>query len=170
MKSLAWLTDLHLNFLRPFLSNVFLASLAEIQADAFLLGGDIGEAPDVALYLNALDNALQRPIYFVLGNHDFYKGSIAGVRAEVRALAAACPNLHYLCDTDVVPLTDETCLIGHDEWGDGRLGAYYRSDVMLNDWGLIEEFGGFDEDPAVRLAKLNALGNEAAVYFRKVLP
>ena len=31
---------------------------------------------------------------------------------------------------------------------------------MLNDWGLIEEFGGFDEDPEERLAKLHALGDE----------
>jgi 3',5'-cyclic-AMP phosphodiesterase len=170
VKSLTWLTDIHLSFLRPPVLEAFLASLAEIKADAFLLGGDIGEAPDVARHLNALDNALQRPVYFVLGNHDFYKGSIVGVRAEVRKLATACPNLDYLCDAGVVALTDESCLVGHDGWGDGRLGTYYRSDVMLNDWGLIGEFGGFDENLDERLAKLHALGDVAAVHFRKVLP
>ena len=41
---------------------------------------------------------------------------------------------------------------------------------MLNDFGLIEEFGGFDEDPDERLAKLHALGDEAAAHFRAVLP
>jgi len=41
---------------------------------------------------------------------------------------------------------------------------------MLNDFGLIEEFGGFDEDPQERLAKLHALGDEAAAHFRAVLP
>ena len=47
---------------------------------------------------------------------------------------------------------------------------YHRSEVLFNDFGLIEDFGGFDEDPAERLAKLHALGDEAAAYFRAVLP
>jgi len=41
---------------------------------------DIGEAPDVALCLNALDNQLPRPIYSVLDNQNIYQDSIAGVR------------------------------------------------------------------------------------------
>ena len=120
--------------------------------------------------ISAIDNALQRPVYFVLGNHDFYRGSIAGVRESVRQLCAVCPNLHYLPDAGVVRLTEETCLIGHDGWGDGRHGDYHGSDVLLNDFGLIGEFGGFDEDPNTRLAKLLALGDEAGAHFRKVLP
>jgi hypothetical protein len=33
---LAWLTDIHLNFLRPAALEAFLASLADTEADAFL--------------------------------------------------------------------------------------------------------------------------------------
>jgi 3',5'-cyclic-AMP phosphodiesterase len=83
MKRLAWLTDSHLNFLCPAAVEAFVSSLADTEADAFLLGGDVGEACDLATYLNALDAALGRPIYFVLGNHDFYPGSIAGLRQPV---------------------------------------------------------------------------------------
>ena len=97
-------------------------------------------------------------------------GSIAGVRAKVRELCRDVPNLHWLPDAGVVPLTETTCLVGHDGWGDGRLGDYHGSDVMLNDFGLIDEFGGFDEDAGERLAKLHALGDEAAAHFRAVLP
>jgi Icc protein len=167
---LAWLTDIHLNFLRPSISEAFMESLAETDADIFLIGGDIGEAPNVALYLNALDNHLQRPVYFVLGNHDFYRGSITGVRENIRKLCAAVPNLVWLPDAGVVPLTADACLVGHDGWGDGRLGDYDGSDVVLNDWGMIEEFGGFEENRSNRLSKLNALGDEAAAHFRSVLP
>ena len=170
MKRLAWLTDIHLNFLGTAGVEAFFASLVETKVDAFLIGGDIGEAPDVALHLNALANCSQQPIYFVLGNHDFYRGSIAGVRESVRDLCSAVPDLHWLPDAGVVPLTDQACLVGHDGWGDGRLGDYHGSDVVLNDWVLIKEFGGFDEDREQRLAKLNALGDEAAAYFRTVLP
>ena len=146
MRRFAWLTDIHLNFVGPPVAEAFFASLAETEADAFLIGGDIGGAPDVTFHLNTLSSRLQRPIYFVLGNHDFYRGSIAGVRATVRGLCADVPSLHWLPDAGVVPLADETCLVGHDGWGDGRLGNYHRSEVILNDWGLIEEFGGFDEE------------------------
>ena len=167
---LAWLTDIHLNFLRPAAREAFFASLPDTEADAFLLGGDIGEAHDVAGYLNQIDTAVQRAVYFVLGNHDFYRGTIAGVRGKVRQLCSALPTLRWMPDAGVIPLTDATCLIGHDGWGDGRLGDYHGSDVLLNDFGLIGEFGGFHEAKADRLAKLHALGDEAAAHFRAVLP
>ena len=144
--------------------------LAETEAEAFVLTGDIAEADDVATHLHAIAVKVNRPVYFVLGYHDFYRGSIAEVRRKVRALCAVTPNLHWLSDVNVVPLTDETCLVGHDGWGDGRFGDYFGTGVMLNDFGLIEEFGGFDEDPKDRLAKLHALGDEAADHFRSVLP
>lgn len=166
MKRLAWLTDIHLNFLRHAGLSAFFASLPE--ADAFAITGDIGEAHDVAAHLRAF--AELGPVYFVLGNHDFYRGSIAGVRALVRETCRDVPNLRWMPDAGVVALTESTCLVGHDGWGDGRLGDYQGSDVMLNDFGLIGEFGGFDEDPAERLAKLHALGDEAAAHFRAVLP
>ena len=54
MKRLAWLTDIHLNFLRTRAVEAFLASLADAKADAFLIGGDIGEAHDVTRYLTAV--------------------------------------------------------------------------------------------------------------------
>ena len=165
MKSLAWLTDIHLNFLSPPAQEAFIAGLAQTDADAFLLGGDIGEADDVGDHLEAF-SGLGKPVYFVLGNHDFYHGTISGVRAEVRHLA--CSNLHYLCDAGVVPLTADTCLIGHDGWGDGRLGTYFRSRVILNDWRLIGEFAGLADRE--RLDVLHALGDEAATHLQAVLP
>jgi Icc protein len=168
--NLAWLTDIHLNFLRPAAREAFLGTLAGTAADAFVVTGDFAEADDIDRHLNAIDNAVQRPVYFVLGNHDFYRGSIAEVRKTVQQLCAACPNLHWLPDAGVVPLTDETCLLGHDGWGDGRLGDYHGTDVLLNDFGLIGEFDGFDEPLDQRLAKMHALGDEAASYLRSVLP
>jgi 3',5'-cyclic AMP phosphodiesterase CpdA len=165
---LAWLTDIHLNFLSPPDVGAFLRGVAEVPADAVLLGGDIGEADDVARHLDALDTTLQRPVYFVLGNHDFYRGSIAAVRAKVSALCSACPNLHWLPEAGVVPLTGETGLVGHDGWADGRLGNYWGSDVELSDWGLIADLAGLDRRD--RLAILHQLGDEAAAHLRAVLP
>lgn len=145
MKRIAWLTDIHLNFLRPPALDAFLDMLAGTEADAFAISGDIGEADDVAIHLHNIGERVERPVYFVLGNHDFYRGSIAGVREKIRGLCSVTSNLDWMPDAGVVPLTDEACLIGHDGWSDGRFGNYHNSDVMLNDFGLIEEFGGFEE-------------------------
>ena len=107
MKKLAWVTDLHLNFLDQEAIDGFVQSLAQVDADAFLLTGDVGEAPDVTVHLNNLDTHLARPLYFVLGNHDFYRGSLSGVRTKVAALCSACPNLHWMPRNGVVRLTGE---------------------------------------------------------------
>lgn len=167
---LAWLRDIHLNFVSPSSLEAILGVLAGTEADAFVISGDTGESHDLGRYLTAIGEAVRRPVYFVLGNHDFYQGSIAGVRGQVRSLCAAATNLSWLPDAGVVPLAGEACLVGHDGWGDGRLGDYRGSGVLLNDFGLIEEFGGFEADPVERLARLHALGDEAAAHFRRVLP
>lgn len=107
-------------------------------------------------------------MYFVPGNHDFYRGSFALVRQKITALCEACPNLHWMPAAGVVSLTEKACLVGHDDWADSRHGDAWGSDVDLNDWELIGDFMGLDK--ARRLDKLNALGDEAAAHFRKVLP
>lgn len=164
----AWLTDIHLNFLDSSGVQKFCADMALLEADAFVISGDIGEAPDVAEYLKLLDAHLRRPIAFVLGNHDFYRGSIAGVREAIANLCDACPNLRWLPHSGLIPLSETACIIGHDGWADGRHGDALNSDVRLNDWRLIEELSGL-ELPA-RLHKLRSLGDEAAASIRSVLP
>jgi predicted phosphodiesterase len=168
VKRIAWLTDLHLNFLGENGVQSFVSSLADTTADAFLIGGDVGEAGNVSTYLNALARALARPIYFVLGNHDYYGGTIAGVRAKIEALGSACANLNWLPRSSVIALTEDTGLVGHDGWGDGRNGDYDRSSVELNDSWLIGDLSGLDK--SARLARLQALGDEAADHFRAVVP
>jgi len=106
------------------------------------------------------------PIYFVLGNHDFYHGSITAVRDTVAREAASSRWLRWLPLSGVVPLTANATLIGHDSWADGRLGDFFRSDVMLNDYVLIRELRGLSKQELY--AKLNALGDEAAEFLGKL--
>jgi predicted phosphohydrolase len=166
--NLAWLTDVHLNFLDHGAVEAFVRTLAAMDCDGILLSGDLGEAPDVVSYLNKLNIAFPGPIYFVLGNHDFYRGSIAGVRESIADLHNRGSNLHYLPLAGVVRLTDKTCLVGADGWGDGRLGDYWSRKVSLNDWRLIEEFDWLNDQK--RLDKLMELGDESAAHLRTVLP
>jgi predicted phosphohydrolase len=133
-----------------------------------LIGGDIAEATDVVHYLEVLDHHLTRPIYFVLGNHDFYFGSIHRVRQDVRASCASSDNLVYLTDAGVIELSDGVGLVGHDGWADARIGDYERSMIMMNDYRLIEELAGVTKEE--RWPLLQALGDAAAAAVRRVLP
>jgi len=160
---IGWLTDLHLNFVPPRKRAAFYSKLRRQRLDAVLLGGDVGEAGSVTQLLAEIENGLKMPIYFVLGNHDFYGGSIAAVRDAVKRQAAASPWLRWLPASGVVPLTATTALVGHDSWADGRLGDFFRSEVLLNDYLLIAELRGRKKKE--RYAQLNALGDEAAEFL-----
>ena len=168
MKQIAWITDIHLNFLSQDEVTMFLGQLDQCGSDAILIGGDIGEAQDVVGFLGQIETRLQRPIFFVLGNHDFYGGSIYGVRSAVRELCENSDYLSWLPDAGVVEVEADTAVVGHDGWADGWFGDYQNSPVMLNDYILIEDFKGLDKDS--RLQRMRSLGEEASHHFRKVLP
>jgi len=165
---LAWITDLHLDFVQDADLSRFLGELEACAADAYLVGGDIAQAATVARHLRVIASRLRRPVYFVLGNHDFYGGSIARVRVAVTALMERSPYLHWLPARGVVPLTRATALVGHDGWGDARLGTPATSPIRLNDFALIDELKGLDR--ATLHARLRALGDEAGAHLRTVLP
>jgi len=138
------------------------------RPDALLISGDIGVATDVEQHLLLLTELIPVSINFVLGNHDFYRGSIVAVRDRIASLASASSQLTWLSQTGIIPLTEKTCLVGHDSWADARLGDYKNSQVMLNDYKYIAELQYLSKEE--RRIKLNALGDEAADHFWKTLP
>lgn len=170
MPRVAWLTDIHLNFVRERTAvEKFLAEVASGEPDAVLIGGDIAEARDLLKYLKFIDQVLQRPIYFVLGNHDYYYGSIEKVRSQVSQLCLERPNLHYLSqEREVIQLGRRVGLVGHDGWADARAGDYDASKVMLNDYLVIKEFTNLSQDE--RKVRLQARGDDAAQHVRQILP
>jgi len=184
VKRIAWLTDLHLNFAGEDAVPRLATAIEECGPDAIVIGGDTGEAPSFATYLQGLAERLARPIYFVLGNHDYYYGSIHEVRERARRLSRGNEHLHWLPDVGAVPLTETAALVGHGGWADGRCGSFHDSEVLLNDYLLIRELRNaveLDRDRAEGpvtscgdlhrlLSRLNALGDEAADHFRRVLP
>lgn len=167
MKAL-WLTDIHLEFLNDSSFTGFMAELRKENADAILISGDIAQAPTVEEFLLQMEQELQVPIYFVLGNHDFYNGSISGVRTAITGMVKKSHHLNWLNISGVVNFSQGTSLIGHDGWGDAGYGDYHNSPVRLNDFLLISELSGLSSNELFN--KLQQLGEEAAEHFRKVLP
>jgi 3',5'-cyclic-AMP phosphodiesterase len=168
MQRIAWLTDIHLNFADEPTRQQFLGELESERFDALLLGGDIAEAPTVAQYLVELEASCDSPLYYVLGNHDYYFGSIEGVRRQVVELGDTRPRLRYLTSSAWFPLGSESAVVGHDGWADAREGDYLASYVMMNDYELIAELAPYSK--LGRWEKLQQLGDEGAAHIRRVLP
>jgi Icc protein len=168
MKRFAWLTDIHLNFLEAGACHAFLDSVSRLRVDGVLISGDIAEGHTLGTYLRMIDKRLTCPVYFVLGNHDYYFSSIAKVRRQVRDICRMSERLHWLSDGMVVPLNETTGLLGHDGWADGRIGGYFNSTVIMSDYLVIDELANVDSQN--RYERLNALGDETAAFLRDHLP
>lgn len=138
-KKIAWLTDIHLNFLKPTERVQFYNRVAETDADKILITGDIAEAKDVCEILSEFSEHVNIPIYFVLGNHDYYFCSVANVRENIRALCQKNSKLIWLGKPEIIVLSNDTVLLGHDGWADARYGDFDHSSVSLNDSRLIAE-------------------------------
>ncbi len=137
--NIAWLTDIHLNFLKVEARKKFYQQVIETGADRILITGDIAEAKDVCEILQELSTYTNKLIYFVLGNHDYYFSSVNNVREKVRALCAQNKNLIWLGEPKTLALADGIVLVGHDGWADARYGDFDHSSVNLNDSRLIAE-------------------------------
>ncbi len=161
-----------MNFLDSAERRQFLETVAE-RADAVAITGDIGESISVIDLLKEMEEILRRPIYFVLGNHDFYRGSIGKTRDDVAKYANQSEFLVYMTATNVVQLSPKTALIGHDGWADARLGDFENSTVFMNDYVAIHDLrkweGDFGLDKPALAEALNVLGDEAARHLEKAL-
>ncbi|MCA9470501.1 MAG: metallophosphoesterase family protein [Nitrospirales bacterium] len=164
---IVWATDIHLNFLNKPGREQFLRSIVQHDPDAVFITGDIAEAPTLHFHLQEMQEAIQKPIYFVLGNHDYYYGSIQDVRSAMRHLSESRQGLTYLDGSQVIQLTKNTGLVGQDGWGDGRLGNAEQTPVRLNDFRLIEELKILEYGQL--LERLGKLGDESAASIRETL-
>lgn len=155
-----WLSDTHLNFLTKSDLIHFILELEAKQVDGIFLTGDISTGPHIIHHLLYLKKITQIPIYFVLGNHDYYRSSIREVRASVHDLCSHNTNLFYLSKSEPISLTSEIALIGHDGWYDARWREPKTSLIFLWDWFNIKDFRSLF-DNTERMDLLHALAEEA---------
>lgn len=169
---LIWLSDIHLNFLSETDNRVILNHVVGKTAvgDCVVISGDIAEAPNVLDFMETWKNGLAKvgaDLKFVLGNHDYYRSSIANVRD---AMVHCLPD-NWLGNLGVVNLTEKTAMVGHDGWFDGLYGDYYKSRLDMNDYYLIKELSKLPPtsliDTADRHAKIQELSREGAEHVYK---
>ncbi len=164
---IAWITDPHLNHCSLPAWERLIDQVELAVCDGVLITGDVSEGEDVVFQLQRLAGAIASPIYFVLGNHDFYYSSLDRTRRAVSAAAAAHPLLHYLHDLSSIELSPTIAMVGIDGWGDATQGDYEHSIVRLNDFRLIDDF--WDAPTKTWRGKLASLGKDSADRLRAKL-
>ncbi len=165
---LAWVTDIHLNFIDPIRADAFCRKIAQTHAEAVLLGGDIGESHDLLSWLRFMEERLNQPIYFVLGNHDYYGATISEVRDNVLNLTRSSKWLRWLNAEGAIRLTDSWALVGTDGWGDARYGDHDCSTVEVADFDQIRDIIGLNKRELGR--RLREFGDREAGHVLEVLP
>lgn len=122
---LDWITDPHLDHLRSEEDLIeFVKELHDRDSDALLITGDIAESATLYDFLGIVSGAYQRPVYFVLGNHDYYGAWRRQTHVRVRAVCSAVPEgiLNWMPDAGVVRLDRKIAVVGHGGLYDAREG------------------------------------------------
>ncbi len=167
-QKLAWATDIHLDFAIPRGTfEGFCQRVNDSGAQKLLITGDITTGRSIEEDLKLLAKHIDLPIYFVLGNHDYYYSSFERVAERVRRLTAQSDRLVWMDQTGIIELAVDHGLVGFGGWSDGRAGDYNRS-YKLNDQVLIEDFNKLNSRQVLK--KLNELGDRSAEYFKDILP
>jgi Icc protein len=182
---LCWTTDIHLDHLTEFLPlkvgqpnvsrqrtlsksqvEAFCTKIRAHKPDSVVITGDISTAEHIEQHLDHLGQCLDGiPVRFVLGNHDYYNGSITEVRKRIWKGFQSTQGVGWLNALGVVELTPDTALVGHDGWYDGVYSDWFKSKLMMNEYFLTTEFRF--QPPALLHAKLRELANECAIHIRK---
>lgn len=141
-----WYSDTHFNLTLPWTKHSFVDKIKDEKPDSLILTGDISCGITIGNVLSFLAERLDYlPIYFVLGNHDYYGASIGQIETEVASITAKYSNLLWLKEKDIVTVKDGVAFIGDDGWYDARLGnarflAYNLDWIMISDFRKLKSF------------------------------
>lgn len=186
MTDLIWTTDVHFNFLgtrmdpdyfeegrrnfaSPFDYGQYLRATYP-DADGVIISGDIAESHSIKKCLRGFAKGYGKDIFFILGNHDYYEGSWAGVHTAVGGLATT-PNLHWLRQKGVIELAPDLAICGNEGWYDARAGLdpLRKVAVKMCDFDLIKELRHLHDFN--RIMKIREVARhwaaEAAIHLRE---
>jgi 3',5'-cyclic-AMP phosphodiesterase len=163
----AWITDPHLNHCSLAAWDRLVGQVRASGCEGVVISGDISEGEDVVFQLRRMADAFAVPLYFVLGNHDFYHSSRERTLAAVRSAVASDSRLHYLTDSPPIAIAPSVAMVGEDGWGDASAGDYARSPVKLNDFRLIDDFAL--TAPALWRSVLTQWGQQSAQRLKAKL-
>lgn len=154
---LLWCTDTHLNFLRQGNgAEAFAGYLLSEHPDAqgLIITGDVSDGNNLEMHLRQLAKGWTKPLYFVLGNHDYYDSSFNQIDAAVTRIVSETSNLYWL-NNGWHTLYDNMVLVGVGGWYDAYYGNY-RSPVDLYDFQCIRDLKPLSRNNLVNASRERA--------------
>jgi len=133
-----WFTDTHLDNSFLLQKYFFFKEIKKENPKGIFLTGDISTGKKVVKDLESLAKHIDCPIYFILGNHDYYHSSFCQKHNEIKALCRKYTNLHWLTQHNCFPLTEESCVLGTEGWYDCHFGEPEFTRFTF-DWFMIDE-------------------------------
>ena len=176
---LAWLSDIHLDMVSKETIIQLGTAINECDCESAIITGDIANGRSVIQVLSLLDETVRKPIYFVLGNHDSYYGSFQKIHYNMRKFSRKSKFCKWMTSSNIIQLTDDTCIVGHDGFYDGRNGKFFGPSLdiemnsdegmfLMNDFFLIKEIAAHTSRKE-KLKYFNKLGDKSAKYFSKTI-
>ena len=154
---LLWATDVHLDHLplrhAPFEFGRALRG-EQPKSSGAILSGDIGEADTLECILEDFASGYAGPVYFVLGNHDYYGNSFRAVDERIAGLCRRTTNLHWLQHL-TVPVAGSVRLIGVNGWYDAGNGDR-GTDLEMTDFQRIADLSAAKNESRERLLQVCA--------------
>jgi Icc-related predicted phosphoesterase len=178
-KEILWATDVHFPFADSVQLDKFFSNAR--KGNALIITGDISGGYDIKRWLEKIDEELSIPIYFVLGNHDYYNRTIAETNDIVERFCARHPNFYWLTKSinGFEELDDGVAIVGHEGWYDCHYGVVDGS-VILNDFTYIKDLKplyytgglGYSRKPIPQplIDEFRKLSLQAASHFSNILP
>lgn len=93
----------------------------DLDFDVAVFAGDIHRGRESVRWIRNQRALWHKPVMFVAGNHEYYRGILEDVAAEIRD-AARDTDLYFL-DADVVPVIDGVRFVGCTMWTDYKFEA-----------------------------------------------
>jgi len=137
---LLWATDTHFDFVKGKRPSFMFGQLIRDEnpdATGLIVTGDITTGSAAGISIENLAKGFERPVYFVLGNHDYYERSWEVVDKVTAQTVEEVDNLHWL-DQGFHMIADGVALCGGGGWYD----AYYgnsMTEIELMDFVVIRE-------------------------------
>jgi Icc-related predicted phosphoesterase len=163
-KKIGWATDTHFELASKEAWKEFVTDAK--KHDALLITGDIAQSNTWEYYLHKLKKELDnKPIWFVLGNHDCYQSSIKTELERLQAYSKVDNSIIALSEIDGVWLDNQTLLIGGENWWDGGYSSgengLLQKLIMREDYTTIEELTTISNNEELKFV-LNKLSTEFA--------
>ena len=165
-----WCSDTHFNFLRSTDAVLRFGKYMRKQnpdAKAMVITGDISDGRDVVNHLKELADGFDKPIYFVLGNHDYYHSSFEEIDAAVDKLVKEDERLIWLNKTSLIQMNDVP-IVGCNGWYDLRYGNSQR--FGMRDYDVILDLSLLQQMPKLLVETIRAKADyEAGVLMRNAV-